>query len=201
MKKKLLLILCIVFVFVIMAEINDVNLVVNAGEDEMLLYDHDAGIFQQGDSVYLAYYLGSYDDDNLYFNLKISISTDAGNEFIEHDLQESIISHISQAYRIYGTLLPSIWVDDTGMIYVFYLDLITAKAMVATSSDLGETFSFQPIIGMPGRSQFKVLKTDSGLLIGAMESAAKIPMSRYQYLTQYEESENLESYDPEDYNE
>jgi len=184
-----------------MAEINDVNLVVSAGEDEMLLYDHDAGICQQGDNIYLTYYLWRYDDDNSYFNLKISIFTDAGNEFIEHDIHESIISPDNHGWNTYRKLIPSIWVDESGMIYVFYLDLITAKAMVATSSDLGETFSFQPIIGMPGRSQFKVLKTDSGLLIGAMESADKIPLSRFQYFSQYEESENLESYDPEDHSE
>ena len=197
MKKKLLLILCIVFVSALIAEINDVNLVVSAGEDEMLLYDHDAGIFQQGDNIYLAYYLRSNDDYNMYFNLKISISTDNGIEFIEHDLQESIISSAYQAWNTYGKLTPSIWVDETSMIFVFFLDPVTATAMVATSNDLGETFSFQPISGMPDRSQFKVLKTDSGLLIGAMETA-KIPMSRFQYLTQYEESENFGSYDPAD---
>ena len=192
MRNAILLVFSILLLSVLQAEINDVHLIVNTSENETLLYDHDTGICQQGDNIYLAYYLKDYDDDNLYFTLRISISTDGGNEFTEHDLHESIIIHSYQAYNIYGTHLPSIWVDETGMIYVFYLDLITAKAMVATSSDSGESFSFQPITGMPGRNQYKVIPAENGLLIGAMESVGKIPMSRFQYLTKYQGSENDE---------
>jgi Secretion system C-terminal sorting domain len=199
MRNTMIFLICLVFISVIQAEINDVHLVVNTSENETLLYDHDTGICQQGDNIYMAYYLRDFDEDNLYFVLRISISTDGGNEFIEHDLLELTLNPGYQPYFAYGTHLPSVWVDETGMIFVFYLDLVTAKAMVATSNDSGETFSFQPITGMPGRNQYKVISTEDGLLIGAMGSKDKIPLSRFQYLTQYEESENLESYDPDDH--
>jgi FlgD Ig-like domain len=198
MRNTVILLICIVFISVIQAEINDLHLVVNAGEDETLLYDHDAGICQSGDNIYLVYYLTYFANDNHYFNLKFSLSTDGGIEFVEQGLYLTTLDSCNIEYEMIDAYLPSIQVDDAGIVYIFYFDLHSARAMVAVSSDQGNTFAHQHLTGMLTKSQFKVLNTDNGLLIAAMEED-KIPMSRFQYVTQYEESENSESYDPENY--
>ncbi|MCF7911730.1 MAG: T9SS type A sorting domain-containing protein [Candidatus Cloacimonetes bacterium] len=197
MKKGFVLLIFIVFLSTLFAEINDVYLAVSAGEDEELFYDHDAGIYRDEDNIYLAYYRVTFEAGTVLLNLNVSISDDNGIEFSEHEVI-TLQYEGYNFYDLYSNCLPSIWVDDD-MIYVFYLDFETANSMVAISNDLGETFSFQELTGMPGRSQFKTINRDGELLFGAVISEDKIPMSRFQYLTKFEESENLESYDPEDY--
>ncbi len=201
MRNLALFVIFIILVFTIQAEINIPVLAASSGEDETLIYDNENGVFQDGDNIYLTYYRFNYSDEEYIYSLKFSVSTDGGVEYTETAVTEFHVNAIP-FYMLYyrqSFYQPFVWADNNGMIHLFYLDLETTQAKVATSNDQGNTFEIHELNGLPDRSQFQIFRTADGLMIGSLEAKSRIPLSHYQYLTQYEYSENIETYEPEYY--
>jgi hypothetical protein len=167
-----------------------------SGENEYLIYENEHGVCQYGNAVFITYYRINLEED-LNYQLMLAISN-SGAEFSESMVTEFCLPAQTLPSEGKNHYLPSIWADQSGTLHLFYLDLITLEPMVAVSTDLGLTFEFHIIAGLPPRSHFQLAETSAGLKIGTLYGSDKISISYFQHLSYYEESENVESYDPED---
>jgi len=198
MKKFIFLLVISLSIHLIFAEIAPSVEVATAGDDDFLIYDNEYGICQDGDNIFITYY--RYECSEVSnFRLMLAVSTDGGTVFTENFIAEFSLEnhHLPDYYENFNT--PAIWLDDAAVLHLFYLNLHTASPQVATSSDLGQSFNFSIIEGLPHKSSFQLVNTSQGLKIGALYSKAKIPLSFFQHLSYYENNENVESYLPHNY--
>lgn len=190
---KILLIISLIFVLVLSAEISDPVVAVSSqGDDNFLVYDQEKGIIRDGASISLCCWRNSIDNARVY-DLLYVYSLDNGETYTEEILQQYDLTNAPGEELFFNKRFsPVILKGADNELLVFFLNLSTTQQMVAHIEVNGTIISIEQL-DINRRSQMQYVNGSEEILIAGLSGDVyEKPLSRFQYFTNHEYSENDE---------